>query len=115
MVRHAGRNGLLTPDEQGLLHRPRSSSWRDVAWAHADVPLLHEAHALLGPLPSPPPPSTGATEDEQFLVDRVLEHVVLAMEQGMDPVMEADLRRSVLDEIRRSEEHTSELQSLMRI
>ena len=100
MVRHAGRDGLLTPDEQGLLHRPRSSSWRDVAWAHADVPLLHEAHALLGPLPSPPPPSTGATEDEQFLVDRVLEHVVLAMEQGMDPVMEADLRRSVLDEIR---------------
>jgi DNA helicase IV len=100
MLRHAGRNGLLDADEQALLHRSRSDSWRDVAWTHADVPLLHEAHALLGPLPAPPPPSTEATEDEQFLVDRVIEHVLLAMEQGMDPVMEADLRRSVLDEIR---------------
>jgi DNA helicase IV len=100
MVRHAGRNGLLTADEQALLHRPRAESWRDVAWTRADVPLLHEAHALLGPLPVPPPPSTEATEDEQFLVDRVIEHVLLAMEQGMDPVMEADLRTSVLDEIR---------------
>jgi hypothetical protein len=100
MVRHAGRNGLLGPDEQRLLHRPRSSSWREVAWTHADVPLLHEAHALLGPLPVPPAPSTDPTEDEQYLVDRVIEHVLLATEQGMDPVMEADLRRSVLDEIR---------------
>ncbi len=100
MLRHAARNGLLAEDEAGLLHRERSASWREVAWTHADVPLLHEAHALLGPLPSPPPPSTDATEDEQFLVDRVIEHVLLAMEQGMDPVMEADLRTSVLDEIR---------------
>jgi DNA helicase IV len=100
MLRHAARNGLLTPDEQRLLHRGRSASWRDVEWTHADVPLLHEAHALLGPQPVPPPPSTDPTEDEQYLVDRVIEHVLLAMEQGMDPVMEADLRRSVLDEIR---------------
>ena len=100
MVRHAGRNGLLSDVEQHLLHRPRSATWRDVAWTHADVPLLHEAHALLGSLPVPPAPSTEATEDEQFLVDRVIEHVVLAMEQGMDATMEADLRASVLDEIR---------------
>ncbi len=100
MLRHAARNGLLNAEEERLLHRPRSRSWREVAWTDADVPLLHEAHALLGPLPTPPPPSTDATEDEQFLVDRVIEHVLLAMEQGMDPVMEADLRTSVLDEIR---------------
>lgn len=100
MIRHAARNGLLTEDEAALLHRKRSESWRDVEWTHADVPLLHEAHAVLGPLPTPPPPSTDATEDEQFLVDRVIEHVLLSTEQGMDPVMEADLRASVLDEIR---------------
>ena len=100
MLRHAGRRGLLDEHEQALLHRPRAADVRSVAWTHADVPLLHEALALLGPLPRPPAASTEATEDEQFLVDRVIEHVVLAVEQGMDAVMEADLRRSVLDEIR---------------
>jgi DNA helicase IV len=103
LLRHAGRHGLLADEELALLHRTRSSSWRDVTWTHADVPLLHEAHALLGPLPRPPAPSTEPTEDEQMIVDRVMEHVEAAMtgiQQGLDPVMEADLRRSVLDEVR---------------
>ncbi|MFP5320670.1 MAG: HelD family protein [Acidimicrobiia bacterium] len=103
LLRHAGRGGLLDDAELGLLHRPRSEGWRDVTWTHADVPLLHEAHALLGPLPRPPAPSTEPTEDEQLIVDRVVEHVEAAMtgiQQGLDPVMEADLRRSVLDEVR---------------
>lgn len=103
MLRHAGRNGLLDDAEQALLHRPRSPGVGTVTWTHADVPLLHEAHALLGPLPRQPAASTEATEDEQFLVDRVMEHVaasMASMQQGLDPVMEADLRRSVLDEIR---------------
>jgi len=103
LLRHAGRGGLCTPEELALLHRPRSARWTDVAWTHADVPLLHEAHALLGPLPRTQVASTEPTEDEQFLVDRVMEHVEASMtgiQQGLDPVMEADLRRSVLDEIR---------------
>jgi len=103
LLRNAARGGLLGDDEVGLLHRPRSASWRDVEWTHADVPLLHEAHALLGPLPRPPQPSAEPTEDEELLVDRVMEHVHAAMsgiQQGLDPVMEADLRRSVLDEVR---------------
>lgn len=103
LLRHAGRGGLLTEAEVELLHRPRSASWRDVRWTHADVPLLHEAHALLGPMPRPPSASSEPTEDEQFLVDRVMEHVAAAMtsmQQGLDAVMEADLRRSVLDEVR---------------
>ena len=103
LLRHAGRRGLLDDAELALLHRPRSASWQEVAWTHADVPLLHEAHDHLGPLPRPPAPSAEPTEDEQFLVDRVMEHVEAAMtgiQQGLDPVMEADLRRSVLDEVR---------------
>ncbi|HEU5083768.1 MAG TPA: AAA family ATPase [Acidimicrobiales bacterium] len=103
MLRHAGRDGLLGEDEQELLHRTRADGADDVEWTHADVPLLHEAHALLGPLPAGRGASTEPTEDEQFLVDRVMEHVaasMAAMQQGLDPVMEADLRRSVLDEIR---------------
>jgi len=103
LLRHAGRGGLLTDAELALLHRPRVASWRDVAWTRADVPLLHEAHAHLGPLPRPPAPSEEPTEDEQLIVDRVMDHVQAAMsgiQQGLDPVMEADLRRSVLDEVR---------------
>ncbi|HEX4902644.1 MAG TPA: AAA family ATPase [Acidimicrobiales bacterium] len=103
LLRHAARGGLLREDEFALLHRPRSARWTEVTWTHADVPLLHEAHALLGPLPRATAVSAEPTEDEQFLVDRVMEHVEASMtgiQQGLDPVMEADLRRSVLDEIR---------------
>ncbi len=103
MLRHAGRDGVLDDAQQELLHRPRAPRADDVVWTHADVPLLHEAHALLGALPRPPAGSAEPTEDEQFLVDRVMEHVaasMASMQQGLDAVMEADLRRSVLDEIR---------------
>lgn len=100
LLRHAGRKDLLSDDEQALLHRSRSVSDDEVAWTDADVPLLHEASELLGPLPQPPPASTGPTEDEELFVDRVIEGVAASMEHGMDPVMEADLRRSVLEEVR---------------
>ena len=48
LVAAAGR-GVLSPEEQALLLRPRSSSFDDVAWTPADAALVDEARALLGP------------------------------------------------------------------
>jgi DNA helicase IV len=41
--------GLLSQEERAMLHRPRSGPGADVAWTDADVPMLDEARALLGP------------------------------------------------------------------
>jgi len=48
LVRSAS-DGVLTRDEQALLHRPRSKDVRDVAWTEPDLALIDEADALLGP------------------------------------------------------------------
>src|SRR5207247_7966034 len=48
LVRSAAR-GVLDGDEQRLLVRERAHDVRDVAWTDADVPLVDEADALLGP------------------------------------------------------------------
>jgi DNA helicase IV len=48
LIRSAA-DGLLTRDEQRGLARPRSARVRDVAWTEADVALVDEADALLGP------------------------------------------------------------------
>jgi DNA helicase IV len=45
----AGRS-VLDPEEREMLFRPRSASVSDVAWTVADVALLDEAKALLGPV-----------------------------------------------------------------
>ena len=42
--------GILNQAEQGLLYRPRRSPDEPVPWTSADVPMLDEAFALLGPL-----------------------------------------------------------------
>lgn len=44
----AGR-GILSPEEQALLYRPRSKSLEEVGWTVADVALVDEARVLLGP------------------------------------------------------------------
>jgi AAA domain/UvrD-like helicase C-terminal domain len=49
LIELAGR-GVLNAAEVELLHRPRSSSLDEVAWAPADIALLDEANGLLGPL-----------------------------------------------------------------
>jgi DNA helicase IV len=46
---HAASAGILSDDEQRVLVRARSSSVRDVAWTDADLALIDEADALLGP------------------------------------------------------------------
>ncbi|HKA94526.1 MAG TPA: UvrD-helicase domain-containing protein [Acidimicrobiia bacterium] len=48
LIRSAS-DGILTREEQHLLERPRSPKVRDVAWTEADVALVDEADALLGP------------------------------------------------------------------
>jgi hypothetical protein len=48
LIAAAGR-GILTPEEQSLLRRPRSTSFDEVAWTPADAALVDEARHLLGP------------------------------------------------------------------
>ncbi|HYV60169.1 MAG TPA: UvrD-helicase domain-containing protein [Acidimicrobiia bacterium] len=48
LIRSAS-DGILTREEQRLLERSRSSNVRNVAWTDADVALVDEADALLGP------------------------------------------------------------------
>jgi DNA helicase IV len=45
----AAARDVLTPEEQQLLVRPRSSSFEEVAWTPADAALVDEARHLLGP------------------------------------------------------------------
>ncbi|MGQ0825422.1 MAG: HelD family protein [Actinomycetota bacterium] len=49
LVRSASGD-LLTPDQQELLHRRHESDIAQTAWTAADVPLIDEADALLGPV-----------------------------------------------------------------
>ncbi len=48
LIRSAA-NGLLTAGEQRLLFRERVARVADVAWTDADLPLVDEADAILGP------------------------------------------------------------------
>ena len=48
LVRSAS-TGILSDDEQALLVRARSPRVRDVAWTEADLALIDEADARLGP------------------------------------------------------------------
>ncbi len=48
LIAAAGK-GVLTPEEQMLLRRPRSGSLDEVAWTPADAALVDEARHLLGP------------------------------------------------------------------
>jgi len=47
LIAAAGRH-VLTPEEQALLRRPRSTSFDDVPWTAADAALVDEARNLLG-------------------------------------------------------------------
>lgn len=49
LIRSAA-DGILTAEEQHLLVRERSKSVRDVVWTDADVALVDEADARLGPV-----------------------------------------------------------------
>jgi DNA helicase IV len=84
LIRAAGR-GVLTPEEQALLHRPRSSSFDEVAWTSADPPLVDEARHLLGP-------RNGAADDGV----RKYGHIVVDEVQDLSPMQLRMLTRRSL-------------------
>jgi DNA helicase IV len=45
----AACRGVLAPEEQALLRRPRSASFEEVPWTPADAALVDEARHILGP------------------------------------------------------------------
>jgi superfamily I DNA/RNA helicase len=47
---HSAANGILSESDQLLLHRPRQSDISRVRWTEADVAIVDEADALLGPV-----------------------------------------------------------------
>jgi hypothetical protein len=78
LIELAGR-ALLTPDEQARLHRPRRESVETVGWTEADLALLDEARALLGP----PRRRTGPGEEDG---PRSFGHIVVDEAQDLSPM-----------------------------
>jgi DNA helicase IV len=74
LVAAAGKN-ILTPEEQALLHRPRSASFDEVTWTAADAALVDEARHLLGP-------RNGAVDDSA----RSYGHIVVDEVQDLSPM-----------------------------
>ena len=80
-------DGILTGEERAVLHRPRSAALADVVWTDADVPLLDEAAALLGPTRR----RAGAEEEL-----RTYGHVVVDEAQDLSPMQLRMLARRSL-------------------
>jgi DNA helicase IV len=70
---------ILTPAECRLLRRPRAAHPDAVAWTTADIPLLDEARALLGPATR----RNHADADEHV---RTFGHVVVDEAQDLSPM-----------------------------
>jgi DNA helicase IV len=47
---HSAADGILSDDEQALLHRRHERNIAAIAWTEADIALVDEADALLGPV-----------------------------------------------------------------
>jgi DNA helicase IV len=85
LLRLAGR-GVLDAPEVDALHRRRSTSFDDIAWTSADLPLLDEARVLLGPR------RRGSTEHEA----RTYGHIVVDEAQDLSPMQLRVLARRSL-------------------
>jgi DNA helicase IV len=84
----AGRN-VLDTDEIALLYRPRSPAVEEVGWTDADVALLDEARAVLGPMRHRP---SGNGPDEV----RSYGHIVVDEAQDLSPMQLRMLARRSL-------------------
>ena len=71
--------GLLSVEEREAIARSRARQLDEVPWTPADLPLLDEARALLGPLR---PPRRGEHEDEL----RKYGHIVVDEAQDISPM-----------------------------
>jgi DNA helicase IV len=78
LVRSAAGN-VLRPDEQALLHRRHEPELSLVQWTDADIPLIDEADALLGPIEAARMrrKRRRATEDALDTASRVLDDLGL--------------------------------------
>ncbi len=76
----AGR-GILSPAEQTLLFRPRSTSLDEVPWTPADAGLVDEARTALGPRRRRPAPGRG---DQRERAERAREEAGF-WPTGLDP------------------------------
>ena len=81
----AASKGVLTPEEQALLRRPRSTSFDEVAWTPADAALVDEARHLLGP-------RAGGADDAL----RKYGHIVVDEVQDLSPMQLRMLTRRSL-------------------
>ena len=75
-------HGVLQPDEERALERPRSASVDDVEWASADIPLLDEAAVLLGSVPEKGKKVDPATDGQP----RGYGHIVVDEAQDLSPM-----------------------------
>jgi len=88
LVALAGR-GVLSPDEQRLLVRPRSPSLAEVPWTSADLALLDEARVLLGPRRArggEPRNGDGRAGDTAGTELRAYGHIVVDEAQDLSPM-----------------------------
>ena len=78
LVRSAARSDL-GEREQDLLHRRRSGDAAEAAWTEADVGLIDEADALLGPVEAASPRRRRAARDDEAFAfaERVVEELGL--------------------------------------
>jgi DNA helicase IV len=81
----AASRGVLAPEEQQLLYRPRSTSFEEVPWTRADAALVDEARHLVGP-------RNGSADDGV----RKYGHIVVDEVQDLSPMQLRMLTRRSL-------------------
>jgi len=84
--------GILSPSEQHLLLRSRSSSLAEIPWTVADLALIDEARVLLGPRR----PRTGAAVNAEHDEPRTYGHIVVDEAQDLSPMQLRSVSRRSL-------------------